>query len=242
MPQTRTSSGADKGRCSEDGCTSQARTKGMCSTHYKRHRYWITSADPRAGRPAAQSLPGETWRPIPGYEGSHEASDLGRIRSIDRVVDYGDGRRRRRKGTVLKGTRRHKAGHLYVNLANPDIQGVHRLVLLAFVGPAPEGMEGCHNDGDATNNRLDNLRWDTRSANNYDRVKHGRHPARQRTHCPRGHPLRMPNLRAARWQRGFRDCLACHRASALISSARRKGVLLNFQEHADKYYERIMAS
>jgi predicted XRE-type DNA-binding protein len=45
---------------------------------------------------------------------------------------------------------------------------VHRLVLETFVGPCPENMECCHRDGDATNNRLDNLRWDTRAANSQD--------------------------------------------------------------------------
>jgi hypothetical protein len=49
----------------------------------------------------------------------------------------------------------------------------HRLVLLAFVGPCPEGLEGCHNDGDPSNNRLDNLRWDTRESNMADQIKHG---------------------------------------------------------------------
>ena len=48
---------------------------------------------------------------------------------------------------------------------------VHRLVLLAFVGPCPVGMEGCHFDNDATNNRLSNLRWDTLSNNQKDRVR-----------------------------------------------------------------------
>lgn len=51
---------------------------------------------------------------------------------------------------------------------------VHRLVLLAFVGPCPEGMECCHNDGNSTNNKLSNLRWGTRKENAADRVRHGR--------------------------------------------------------------------
>lgn len=50
---------------------------------------------------------------------------------------------------------------------------VHRLVLEAFVGPCPEGMEGCHEDGDPTNNDLTNLRWDTHKGNMLDSVKHG---------------------------------------------------------------------
>ena len=50
---------------------------------------------------------------------------------------------------------------------------VHRLVLEGFVGPCPPGMEGCHNDGDMLDNRLINLRWDTRVANRQDAAKHG---------------------------------------------------------------------
>ncbi len=50
---------------------------------------------------------------------------------------------------------------------------IHRLVLETFVGPCPEGMEGCHNDGDPWNNDVKNLRWDTPKNNQADRVKHG---------------------------------------------------------------------
>lgn len=59
---------------------------------------------------------------------------------------------------------------------------IHRLVLEAFVGPCPPGMEGCHNDGDQGNNHLGNLRWDTHKGNTSDRARHGtnrfgeRHP------------------------------------------------------------------
>lgn len=52
---------------------------------------------------------------------------------------------------------------------------VHRLVLETFVGSCPEGMETCHNNGVRTDNRLCNLRWDTRSNNSRDSVKHGTH-------------------------------------------------------------------
>jgi len=52
-------------------------------------------------------------------------------------------------------------------------EGVHRYVLLAFVGECPEGMQACHNDGNPGNNRLDNLRWGTPSNNNRDKWLHG---------------------------------------------------------------------
>lgn len=59
---------------------------------------------------------------------------------------------------------------------------IHRLVLMTFVGEAPEGMVACHKDGDRTNNCLSNLRWDTQKSNSEDKVLHGtdqrgeRHP------------------------------------------------------------------
>jgi hypothetical protein len=51
---------------------------------------------------------------------------------------------------------------------------VHRLVLMTFLGPCPEGMEACHfPDRDVSNNRLENLRWDTKKANAFDQYLHG---------------------------------------------------------------------
>lgn len=55
-----------------------------------------------------------------------------------------------------------------------DAFRIHRLVLLTFVGPAPEGMLGLHNDGNASNNRLENLRWDSPKANSEDARRHGK--------------------------------------------------------------------
>lgn len=52
---------------------------------------------------------------------------------------------------------------------------VHRLVLETFVGLCPDGMEACHNNGIRTDNRLSNLRWDTKSSNQRDSIKHGTH-------------------------------------------------------------------
>jgi len=48
----------------------------------------------------------------------------------------------------------------------------HRLVLEAFIGPCPEGLEACHEDGNPANNNLSNLRYDTHQANSFDRVQH----------------------------------------------------------------------
>ena len=45
---------------------------------------------------------------------------------------------------------------------------------MTFKGPPPDPkMEACHNDGNKDNNRLSNLRWDTKKNNKADMVKHG---------------------------------------------------------------------
>lgn len=73
---------------------------------------------------------------------------------------------------------------------------VHRVVLEAFVGPCPEGMEGCHfPDRTVTNCRLDNLRWDTRKANHADKKVHGTQPSGEQCHS---HKLTWPEVRAIR--------------------------------------------
>lgn len=58
---------------------------------------------------------------------------------------------------------------------------VHLLVLESFVGARPDGMEGCHNDGAASNCVLSNLRWDTPAANQQDRLRHGTHARGERS-------------------------------------------------------------
>lgn len=69
----------------------------------------------------------------------------------------------------------HKYGHVCARLSkNQTIYDkfVHRLALETFVGPCPEGMETCHNNGDPTDNRIENLRWDTHKANFKDAIQH----------------------------------------------------------------------
>lgn len=55
----------------------------------------------------------------------------------------------------------------------PKARTIHQLVAEAFIGPRPEGLETCHNDGDPTNNHVGNLRYATHAENAADMVKHG---------------------------------------------------------------------
>ena len=114
----------------------------------------------------------EQWLPVPGFNG-YEVSNFGKVRSLDRWVSAKDNRKPRFwAGQELTPGTSNASGHLRVVL-NRRSYYVHRLVLTAFVGPCPEGMEACHNDGNPRNNALENLRWDTRKGNFADKVKHG---------------------------------------------------------------------
>lgn len=119
----------------------------------------------------------EGWKDIPGWEGFYQVSDLGRIRSVDRRIpkSVGDGCRLMR-GKVLKPGIYKNPGYSRVNLSRPGRTqwfDIHFLVLLAFVGPRPEGMECRHLDGVRMNSGLSNLCWGTSKQNQGDRRGHG---------------------------------------------------------------------
>ena len=135
----------------------------------------------------------EVWLPVPGYEGRYEISDRGNARSLDRVVADG----RHYKGKLIVGsfdTDGYRQIGLRASNGTRKTWKIHALVLLAFVGPRPEGYFACHNNGDNTDNRLSNLRWDTAAANAADAIAHGTQTNVRKTHCPRGHRLAAPNL------------------------------------------------
>lgn len=114
----------------------------------------------------------EIWRGVPGFETQFEISDHGRVRSLDRVMSNG----RRIKGRMISTKAGNSRGHRTVRLSTISGQkwfGVHRLVLMAYVGPCPDGYQGCHNDGNPGNNHVSNLRWDTPANNTADKYIHG---------------------------------------------------------------------
>ena len=121
----------------------------------------------------------EFWRDIPGYEGLYQVSSRGRVRSVDRVVVCaGDRRRgphvRRYRGCTLQPHNSGRTGLQVVLGKKGGTRLVHALVALAFIGPRPEGCDICHNNGDNTDNRPENLRYCTRAENNRDIARHGR--------------------------------------------------------------------
>jgi len=107
----------------------------------------------------------EIWRDVVGYKGVYEVSDLGRVRSLDRVVD-GPRVRQGIKGKVLRMSLSYGYERVYLcqnGLPKPFY--VHGLVSAAFIGPRPVGRKINHIDGDKLNSRPLNLKYVTQSEN-----------------------------------------------------------------------------
>lgn len=168
----------------------------------------------------------ELWLPVPNFEGLYEVSNGGQCRSLDRLTFGRNDSTRTTRGRALRPRVNPKNGYVQFVLSK-DARSfylyAHRMVLEAFVGPAPEEMEACHGNGIRDDNRVENLRWDTRSNNHADKLAHGtmsRYKS-ELTHCPQGHPYAGDNLYTS--PSGARSCRECGRA------------------HSRKYYRLKMA-
>lgn len=111
------------------------------------------------------------WKDIPGFE-TYQASACGKIR---RIAHGRNGWRPH----ILRGHLLKSNGYFTVCCTVPGQKPrnvtVHRLVCVAFHGPAPSPThEVAHADGNRTNNAAANLRWATRKENAADRKRHGR--------------------------------------------------------------------
>ena len=164
----------------------------------------------------------EIWLPVPYYEREYDVSNFGRVRSVVRVVEDKNGITRFLPGKELR-IKRNSSGYPCVHLyrsgeAKGTYFAVHTLVLSAFVGLRPEGMECLHRDGDPENSYVGNLHWDTRKENAQDTLRHGRNFSANKTSCPQGHPY--DDLNTYRAVPGRRTCLICHRGSARVSMRR----------------------
>lgn len=121
----------------------------------------------------------EVWKDVVGYEGRYQVSNFGRVKSLDMILLHNYGGTQKRGGKILTLYSNKRNGYVYVCLCLSEQKRRERqvrvagMVLEAFVGIRPEGMQTCHNDGDKQNNKLENLRWDTAKNNQKDRIKHG---------------------------------------------------------------------
>lgn len=116
----------------------------------------------------------EQWRPIPGYETFYEVSDLGNVRRHRNALLW-SGRpvKQTLAGNGYRRVMLSKNGH-------EKSMRVHRLALLAFVGPPPTAKHQCnHKNGVKEDNRLENLEWATPKANTQHAFALGLVPSRR---------------------------------------------------------------
>lgn len=124
------------------------------------------------------TLPDETWKPISGLEGLYEVSDLGRVRSLPRMIRpraNGLHARYLKPGRILRQfTAHHGYKKVVLSVDGRQVQKlIHVAVCEAFHGPRPDGHQASHRNGLAGDNRPDNLRWLTTRENNAEKAKHG---------------------------------------------------------------------
>jgi thymidylate synthase ThyX len=110
----------------------------------------------------------EAWRPVVGYEGRYDVSNIGRVRS------YYENRYLRSEPRIKQQTR-IQSGHMVVSLSGRRVF-VHRLVLEAFVGPKGMGQQARHLNNNAADNRVENLAWGTDAENKADWLTDHGHP------------------------------------------------------------------
>lgn len=131
----------------------------------------------------------EQWKPIQGFP-HFEVSNLGRVRSWRKRGPWTE--ERADQPRILKAT--DTSGYPRVKVSNAQqtvIRRIHRLVLDAFVGPCPPGMECAHLNGIPSDNRLENLRWCTPAENYADRIRQGVVPGivgTEQLHVTKGRP------------------------------------------------------
>ena len=120
----------------------------------------------------------EVWLPVNGYLNFYEVSNLGNVRSVDRIVGARSGGMRFQKGALLKPGMDSR-GYLQVCLnayGKHKMHLVHRLVVKAFFPKDQKRNLVNHIDSNRTNNNLENLEWVTSSENQIHAYKAGRRP------------------------------------------------------------------
>ena len=103
----------------------------------------------------------EEWRDIAGYEGLYQVSNLGRVKSLDRMVNNCYGSKKVIKGRMISPVDNGK-GYKCVSLCKDGKirrTYVHHIVAQAFVANQDGYFEVNHKDEDKSNNCADNLEW-----------------------------------------------------------------------------------
>ena len=115
----------------------------------------------------------ELWKDIIGYEGLYQVSNLGRVKSLERVTISKNGKRYTCQELCLRfgNIKGYKFVVLRKNCKSRQVL-VHRLVAQAFIPNLDNLPEVNHKDENPANNCVDNLEWCTHKYNsNYGTAK-----------------------------------------------------------------------
>lgn len=124
---------------------------------------------PNSGFKELPDEPEEDWRDINGFKGLYQVSNLGRVKSFDRMARGSNNSKRLVRGRVLK-MRTDKEGYHRVNLyknGQAFNRHVHRLVAEAFIPGSWETVD--HINGVRNDNSVSNLRWASHTFNHLNR-------------------------------------------------------------------------
>ena len=109
----------------------------------------------------------EIWKDIQGYEGFYQISNLGNVKSLERVVDKGNGILQHRKERIMN--KRESVDGYYIAKLNVNKKStsiaVHILVARHFIDNPNNYPEVNHKDCNRKNNQVDNLEWCTHQQN-----------------------------------------------------------------------------
>ena len=109
----------------------------------------------------------EVWKPIKGYEGRYEVSNIGRVKTLPFVRGNHTGSYKTKE--IIRKQSANQKGYMRIGLSGLDgkskMYSVHRLVAMAFI-PNPENFtEVNHRDFNKANNCVENLEWCDRDYN-----------------------------------------------------------------------------
>ena len=122
----------------------------------------------------------EIWKKLKNYEDSHEVSNLGQIRTFDRVLKTKTGLRKY-KGKLLALTFRKKDEYVKVCICNKGketCEYLHRLVAQTFIDNSENKEQVNHINGNKRDNRVENLEWATQNENQLHACKNGLKPSK----------------------------------------------------------------